>query len=633
MKKDKFHKIAALAGSLVATFFLIFLASVAAEGQSVNSSEADEEGASVRGIIFPVAELGGCADKNECKRYCNQLANMEACIVFAKDRGLMTEKDAERAGKFTKQVLAGNSPGGCNSPESCEEYCSNVSHLDECTGFAEKNGFKDEHYQQGKKVQSFLKSGGAMPGNCKTKQECEVYCGDFSHTKECFNFAQKAGIMREGGYRGGKSGHEPNAEQLGKIAELSERGETPGGCASKDECEKYCSDQNHRDECIDFGVKVGFIRPDEAAKIKQMGGKGPGDCNSEESCRSYCDDESRQEECFKFAEEHGFMTSEEAAQAKEGWVRARQGFENAPPEVRECMETTIGGNIIENIQSGKLVPGMDIGNQIRGCFEKFGKHAGPQEAMKNIPPEVGICLKEKLGNAFEGVRSGKVPMTPEMADSFRVCFQERQIHMGQGEMGVSGGMTGKPFIGEDFGGQRSFQAMQEMLRSAPPEVAACLKGKFPDGFPPAGTEQERGAQIKDKIRECLEGFHPAGAENPVQGGYLGSPTEQTDGTAFPKQIPLPLPLPAGEFMNMPPEVLACLKETIGEEKFQSIQTAPASLELISVVRACIEKISSSSGAIIPPPETAPATEGGTPVSFLEKFIGAALLPLRWILGK
>jgi hypothetical protein len=735
MKKQQstFYEAVSFAIAAITAIFLIFLAALSAQGQTVTTpSASDGGGSSVRGISFPVAELGGCASKDECKNYCNQSVNMDACIAFAKDHGIMTKKDADRAEKFTKQVREGSGPGSCDSPQSCDVYCSNISHLDECTTFAEKNGFKDEHYEQGKKIQSFLKKGGTTPGNCQSKQECETYCGDFSHAKECFDFAQKAGIMQKGdSSMRGKEGHEPNAEQLSKLAELSQKGETPGHCASKAECEKYCSDGSHNEECVNFGVKIGFIQPDEAEKIKQTGGKGPGGCNSQESCHAYCNDQSHHEECFKFAEEHGFITKEESEQAKEGWVRARQGFENAPPEVRECLKTTLGANILDDIQTGKLVPGPDIGDQVRGCFEKFGGHGNPQEAMKNIPPEAAACLKEKFGDTFEGVRTGKIQMTPEMADSFRVCFQ--MMRMNEGFTNEGDGQKGQQGEGYD---ERTPQMgiageMERMLRSAPPEIVACVKEKFPEGFgnlPASDNKAGMAMEIKDKIRGCFENFRPVHPiEKPtseLQGGGMNSgPVGQTVqdmlrsvppevaacvkekfpegisltspiGTEIKDKIrgcfenfhpaqngvkPTPIPMhaegvsvptakdgeqplmPTGQnsLANMPPEVMKCLQESLGAVGFEKLQSAPASPELVGAVKTCIEKTmrtmfeqnrGESAGYQMPPSgdgnnmpyppkqEILPSYQGqpastGEPVTFLEKFIGAALLPLRWILGK
>lgn len=726
-----------LVAAVFSALALIFFSALAVQGQttiSVPSEAVDHEGDSVRGITFPVAELGGCTSKNECKSYCNQPANMDACIAFAKDHGLMTEKDAERAEKFTKHVREGSGPGGCNSPASCEAYCSNLNHLDECTSFAEKNGFKDEHYEQGKKIQGFLKKGGTTPGNCQTKQECEAYCGDFSHAKECFEFAQKAGIMQKGGRVSGDP-HEPSAEQLEKIMQLSESGQTPGGCTSKEACEKYCSEASHREECLEFGVKIGFIKPDEAKRIKEMGGKGPGGCDSERSCHEYCNQESHHEECFKFAEEHGFITKEEAAQAKEGWVRARQGFENAPPEVRECLNTTLGENILADIQSGKLVPGPDIGDRVRSCFEKFGGNMHPEEAMKNIPPEVSSCLKEKFGDTFEKIKSGKMEMTPEMADSFRVCFQSMHL-----EESFGGGMPGESSVGQGGPKNRPAPSLEDMLRSAPPEIVTCVKEKFPAGLPSiqAGNA-DMGMEIKSKIKECFESFRPVHQEwgkpmpEPRSGGTSGgmpqsledmirsappeiaacikeklggiSPTAQMgpeikekihecfegqqantvrqpyppagsgdnywtdekmrDAQPMPNTriTPPPMPTEQTHLMNMPPEVIKCLQETLGAEGLMKLQSAPASPELVGIIKTCVEKTMQmrmeqnqiQNTGFPPPPPPPPSGEGMNtgypsqevpppdsykepasttqPVTFLERFIAAALMPLRWMLGK
>lgn len=694
IQKNKFHKVAAFLGASIAALSLIFFAGIAVQGQTVSlpseSDEAVDEG-SVHGIIFPIFELGNCASKNECKNYCNQAEHMDACIAFAKDHGLITEKDAARAEKFASHVREGSGPGGCNSPQSCEQYCGNLSHLDECTTFAEKNGFKGDQYEHGKKIQAFLKNGGTTPGNCQTKEECQKYCGEFSHAKECFVFAQKAGIMQKGDKGiGDENRHEPNIEQLGKIAELSEKGETPGHCASKDECEKYCSNQSHREECLDFGVKIGFIKPDDATKIKQLGGKGPGNCNSQESCRAYCNDQSHQEECFKFAEEHGFMTKGESEKAKEGWVRAKQGFENAPPEVRECLKTTLGENIIDDIQSGKLVPGPDIGTSVRGCFEKFGKNIRPQEALKNLPPEVAVCLKEKFGDTFEGVRTGKTPMTPAMADSFHVCFQIQHVGESQnggtpekmmenilrsappevascikekfpeglgniqtGDMQAMAGIKDKirscfesfrpvhtmtkPISGEvrneGMNVVNAGKQMENMMRSAPPEVTACIKGKFPEGFPSAIKDPQAGMEIKEKIQSCFENFRPAHSEGMTdvqKQGFNGTPGQIPPKPEFERNTPPPAF--TGGLANMPPEVLACIRGNIGEDGFAKLQTAPPSLELIGIIRTCMEKMSGSVPPPLPPPQIQP--EGvSQPVTILEKLIGAALLPARWIFGK
>ena len=67
-------------------------------------------------IVFPVAELGNCESEQECKSYCDDPTNMRACITFAKEHNLMTDKEVELAEKFSDSLEMGGGPGDCASP-------------------------------------------------------------------------------------------------------------------------------------------------------------------------------------------------------------------------------------------------------------------------------------------------------------------------------------------------------------------------------------------------------------------------------------------------------------------------------------------------------------------------------------
>lgn len=49
--------------------------------------------------------------------------------------------------------------------------------------------------------------------------------------------------------------------------------------------------------------------------------------------------------------------------------RLRAGIEQAPPDVLACLRKHLGPNIIEDIESGNLVPGPAIGEWMRERFE------------------------------------------------------------------------------------------------------------------------------------------------------------------------------------------------------------------------------------------------------------------------
>ena len=386
------------------------------------SDVSTETNAAPAGITFPIPELGGCTDKASCKAYCDESAHMTECVAFAQAHGLMNKEEATRAQKFASSVQSGGGPGGCNSPGSCKSYCEDVAHMEECVAFAEKQGFKGQSYEHGKKIGAYLKNGGTMPGGCTSRSSCEAYCGDFSHAQECFTFAQKAGITQAaGGAQGGDSMTEdakdmPTAEQFQKLKELTDKGETPGGCKTKDECMSYCQGVGHFDECVAFGEKMGFMNKHEVDQAKQFHGNGPGGCNSSESCHTFCNDPANHDECFRFAEDHGLISPDQLKQIKEGSVRIREGLSNAPKEVQDCLNTTLGSSTIEDMQTGKLMPSAELGQTMRGCFEKFGGAHDPKKIFNTAPPQVTACLKEKLGADLEKVRSGAVAPTPEMAD-------------------------------------------------------------------------------------------------------------------------------------------------------------------------------------------------------------------------
>ena len=49
----------------------------------------------------------------------------------------------------------------------------------------------------------------------------------------------------------------------------------------------------------------------------------------------------------------------------------RMGLDKAPEEVKACLKENLGENIINDMEAGTLTPGPDIGERVKGCFEKF----------------------------------------------------------------------------------------------------------------------------------------------------------------------------------------------------------------------------------------------------------------------
>jgi len=273
-------------------------------------------------IIYPVAELGNCENEADCMAYCDEIEHLGECILFAEEHDLLTSEELEEAEKFLAAGAVG--PGGCTSHDSCDLYCSNIANIEECLAFGEEHDLiPADELEEARKVAEALRGGATLPGGCTSKDSCEVYCANEAHIEECILFAEAAGLIPA-----------DELEEVKKfLAFIKAGGQTPGGCVGERECEAYCEDENHFNECIEFAAAAGFIPPEELELIRKTGGRGPGGCKRDE-CETFCNDPANQEECFAFAEEHGLISPEDLLHAREGFTHVQAGLEQAPPRSR-----------------------------------------------------------------------------------------------------------------------------------------------------------------------------------------------------------------------------------------------------------------------------------------------------------
>lgn len=377
-------------------------------------------------VTYPIPELGNCAGEKACKTYCENSANMERCVAFAKDHNLLPQEEIAKGEKFIKIVKEGGGPGGCKSQQSCEAYCNDVGKIDECIAFAEKEGFMDQkELDEAKKIKSALNRGQKMPGDCRNKKACEAYCQSPEHIDECFAFAKESGFMSE-----------EELKQAEKFIPLMKAGKSPGGCKTKETCEAFCEADEHLDECIAFADEAGLLSAEEKEIIKKTGGKGPGGCKGR-ACATFCENPANQEVCFAFAKENGLISEDDLKRAEEGMKFMRESMQNASPEVKECVEKIIGAPGLaggsprfgsgEAGEPGKglAFSGPEIGEKMRECFQniipegargKFefgsgGEFQGPggckskeecEAYCKNDPKACGFEMPEGGGSPGEG---------------------------------------------------------------------------------------------------------------------------------------------------------------------------------------------------------------------------------------
>ena len=436
-------------------------------------------------ITYPVKELGGCADKDTCKVYCEEPGNMQSCVNFAEKHNLISEKEAEDGRKFSSIVNSrGGGPGGCKTRESCEAYCENTDNIDACLAFAEDSDLVPaKDLEDMRKISKLLKEGEKFPGGCKSKSQCEAYCAEPDNMEACLTFAEKAGFIPP--------------EELAmakKVVPLMKAGKTPGGCKSKEACESYCGNPDHLDACIAFGEQTGAISPEEVAIIKKTGGKGPGDCRGRKQCDAFCQIPENQETCFNFGKDNGLIPPEDLQKMEEGMKFVREALNDESSELGQCLSAALGSDNVARAKASQPIFDRGLENKLRGCFEQF-------------PPQ-GMSPGGGQGGGFPGGGStgGQFPGGGATGGNFP-----------GGQGGFSGGPGGckSPEECQSYCQEKEHQ--EECQKFTPPGGGqGGGGGGFPGGPVRCGTEEnpEECQQIEPPHRGGSGG--PGGCTNPEE---------------------------------------------------------------------------------------------------------------------
>ncbi|MFA5838340.1 MAG: hypothetical protein WC849_00130 [Candidatus Paceibacterota bacterium] len=96
---------------------------------------------------------GGCTGPNECDAFCSKEENRDECFRFTKENQLMSEEEIQKMEKeieIVKKLKGGEmvGPGGCKGPEECNAFCSNSSNIEECINFSGQHGMLNKNTVQ-----------------------------------------------------------------------------------------------------------------------------------------------------------------------------------------------------------------------------------------------------------------------------------------------------------------------------------------------------------------------------------------------------------------------------------------------------------------------------------------------------
>ncbi len=436
-------------------------------------------------IQFPVASLGNCTSQTDCNAYCSDAAHADACVAFAEQHHLMSADEIAIAKKFLAAGSAG--PGGCTSAASCQAYCDNISHIDECVAFAKKTGIlQPEELKEAEQVQAAIAKG-VQPPACGNKKECDAYCSSPSHMKECIAFGEAAGFLQGEELQNAKkmiaaidAGATPppcqgkdacdaycsqpthmeecitfaqaagfmspqEAADSQKVLAAIRNGVNPPKCQGKEACDAYCSQPEHFDECTNFAVAAGFMSSEDAAVAKKTGGKGPGGCTTKESCDAFCNNPDNQETCFNFAKDNGLISQDDLQKMQQGQEQLQQSLKNAPQAVLTCLQNAIGSDVLEKMKSGNFMPPKDVGEKMMQCFQQTAPQGqGPMNPQGQPGQNFAPGTESNIPGGPQGQAGPGGCTTPEECKKFcgnnpDAC-QNFQVPTGSGQIQSGGTM-------------------------------------------------------------------------------------------------------------------------------------------------------------------------------------------------
>ncbi len=307
-------------------------------------------------LIYPIPELSYCRDAKECSLYCQIPENKAPCWSYGKyklgtnvlgvtsmgeeEKRLMVQKAKQYSVTFPIEDL-----GNCAGPQECRDFCEQPTNQQACMDFAKKKGFQKEmndgnRIDRQKKDELIEKAKTEL--GCTSMESCSNIC-ESDHTR-CEAFAKKHGVYQEPPESRGRYSAKEKVQ-------LIEKAQSELGCTSMESCKTTC--EKNPERCMAFAKKHGFERPEPRERQEEMEGQkevetenrtqqnesqqpssgaGPSGCRTEKECKNWCND--HPDKCPGFSEAKIRVES-----GKREYELKKKNFENQQQKQKEEWET------------------------------------------------------------------------------------------------------------------------------------------------------------------------------------------------------------------------------------------------------------------------------------------------------
>jgi len=425
----------------------------------------------------------------------------------------------------------------CKSKSSCKVFCDDVKNSDACLTFAEqRNLMSPKELANAKK---FKDSGMVGPGGCKGQVACEQYCSDSTKLEECTTFAKKNGMMSD-----------KQLQDSEKVLAAIKNGLKPPACGGPKQCNTYCSNPLHMEECIAFSLAAGLVpdkqkiqmqktlevikqgikppacRPNPPSESEQTQlGQTSQPSQSEQdlpSCDQYCG--THTEECMSFSLATGMVPDDQKEQMQKTLNVLKSGIKppacqpNQSDQPNQSEQSNRPSQQNKTSQSGQGLQACDQycadSSHIEECV-KFSVAMGnmteqqAQNSIKNGGKGPGGCVGKEACNAF-----------CDNSDNQETCF----------EFGKENGMIPAEDLQKMQEGQ---QKMKDAFSQIPQEVLDCITtSSGADVVEKMKTGSMTPRKAGDSINQCFQKFsmteRPPGQDLP--GGDQQMNQNQSDQT-------------------------------------------------------------------------------------------------------
>ncbi len=335
------------------------------------TTEADadiEAKARAQGITFPIAELGNCGSANECRAYCDNASNQQACIQFAQKHNLQgpsdqSQRQAELLAKAQAQL-------GCASEEACRTFCQNPDNHLRCEAFAREHT-PEQYAQHSQRQQEMIKRAQEFLG-CDSKASCEAFCQNPANQEKCMTFAEK---------------YAPPEIRERHKERLLQQVQQQLPCNSFESCRTFCSNPGNQAQCTEFAQKTMPEKYLEHQRRMQQQSEHVLPCDSFESCQRLCQNTDNKEQCQQFNDPSGQMRIH---------INQERDFTCASPD--ECRDWCQSNpdkcpgykesSDYQRLQEPSPYPGVG-GQQPASVFRGPQEEAPGQYSLEQRPPEEG----------------------------------------------------------------------------------------------------------------------------------------------------------------------------------------------------------------------------------------------------